>query len=53
LSALELAVFAARLGDLLAEARSELSEEAHGDFLVLAASAIAKQVADRIERDWQ
>ena len=36
-------------GDLLREARSELDEDDYGDFLVLAASAIAKQVADMLE----
>jgi hypothetical protein len=47
------AVYAARLGDLLAEAEADLDQGAFGDFLVLAASALAKQIAGKIEEDWQ
>jgi hypothetical protein len=51
-SGVNLAVYAARLGDLLAEARTELESDAHGEFLVLAGIAVSKQVADRIEDNW-
>lgn len=52
MSALELAVYAARLGDLLAEARVELADSDYADFLVVAAGAIARHVAGRLEDQW-
>jgi hypothetical protein len=49
---MDLAVCAATLGDLFAEARLRLDEDEFRDLLTIAAHAIATQVADRIEDDW-
>lgn len=49
MSAYNLAVFAARLGDLLAEARAELDEDELDDLFVIAANACAAHIANRIE----
>jgi hypothetical protein len=46
------AAYAARIGDLLAEARAELPEEDFDELLALAAATIAKRVADRLEERW-
>ena len=47
------AILTARLGDLLAEARTELAEEDYEQVLEFAATAIARHVADRLESRWQ
>lgn len=45
-------VYAARLGDLLREARNDLSQDEFADLLELWAIAISKAVADELERRW-
>lgn len=49
---LAVAVYAARAGDLLREARRDLRDDEFADLLELWAIAISKAVADEIERRW-
>lgn len=49
---LGLAVFAARLGDLICEAREEMTEAEFEDWLVIAAASIANNVSGQLESRW-
>lgn len=46
------AVYAARVADALAEARDELTELEYEQVLELAATTVARRVADQIEHRW-
>lgn len=49
---LALAIFAAKFGDLLHEAQTDLNDDDLETLLVLVSTVIARLVADRIEHRW-
>lgn len=52
MNALAIAVYAARVGDALNEAKDDLTEAEYEQVLDLAAAAVSRRVADQIEQWW-